>query len=300
MSSVSYVTDGPRYAFPVPKAAHAFDSAADPRRNVLLGALPDEEFARIAPRLEAVLLPRPTELDQPDTEIEFVYFPTSGIASIVAIGIDGETVDTTMIGREGMTGLAVFLGTGRMPVRTMVQVALTGFRLPARELRTELERGGMLVNLLQRYTQVVMVSMAQLILCNRLHRLDQRAARWLLQVDERVDEAPFDVTQEFLAEMIGVQRPSVSLAVGQFKDEGLIRYSRGRVSVADREGLLARACGCIQSMHAEESRLARTVERYDIGAASDRASPNLHAFTDRRTRQQAQTPARPTRARSVR
>ena len=237
-----------------------------PRRNVLLGSLPDDEYGRIEPDLEAVILPRPTELDAPYTEIEFVYFPTSGIASIVAVGVNGEAVDTTMIGREGMSGLAVFLGTSQMPVRTMVQVPMTGVRLPAAKLRAELERGGLLVNLLQRYTQVVMVSMAQLILCNRAHRLDQRAARWLLQVDERVEQAPFEVTQEFLAEMIGVQRPSVSLAVQQFRDDGLITYSRGQVMVADRERLLARACGCIGIIHAEEARLGRTSERYNIGA----------------------------------
>lgn len=237
------------------------------RRNVLLGSLPDDELARLAPALEPVLLPRPTELEAPDTEIESVYFPTSGLASIVAIGENGEAVDTTMIGREGMTGLAVFLGTDQMPVRTIVQVTMAAFRLPADALRAELERGGLLVNLLQRYTQVVMVSLAQLILCNRSHRLDQRAARWLLQVDERVDEAPFDVTQEFLAEMIGVQRPSLSLAVQQFRDEGLITYTRGRVAVAARERLLERACGCIKIIHAEEARLRATVERYDIGAS---------------------------------
>jgi CRP-like cAMP-binding protein len=246
--------------------AHVDSHPANPRRNVLLGSLPEDEFARIAPALEAVILPRPTELETPDAEIKFVYFPTSGIASIVAVGMDGEMVDTTMIGREGMTGLAVFLGTDQMPVRTIVQVLLTGFRLPSDVLRDELGRGGLLVNLLQRYTQVVMVSMAQLILCNRSHRLDQRAARWLLQVDERVDEAPFDVTQEFLSEMIGVQRPSLSLAIQQFKADGLITSSRGRISIADRDGLLARACGCIQIMHAEEARLRQTVERYNIGA----------------------------------
>lgn len=238
----------------------------DPRRNVLLRSMPDDEFARIEPAMELVALPRPTELDAPDTEIEFVYFPVSGLASIVALGSNGESVDTTMIGREGMTGLAVFLGTNQMPVRTMVQIPMTALRLPAAELRSELERGGILVHLLQRYTQVVMVSMAQLILCNRAHRLDQRAARWLLQVDERVDEAPFEVTQEFLAEMIGVQRPSVSLAVGQFKDDGLINYSRGRVTVVDREALAERACGCLRIMHAEEARLGRTTELYDISA----------------------------------
>lgn len=232
------------------------------RRNVLLGALPPAELDRLAGDLEPVSLPRGTGLEEPNEEIEFVYFPTSGIASILALGEDGEAVDATMVGRDGMTGLAVFLGTGQMPFRTMVQLPLQGFRLRADALRTELERTGLLATLLHRYTQVVMVSMAQLILCNRAHRLDQRAARWLLQVDERVDEARFAVTQEFLAEMIGTQRPSLSIAMRQFKDAGLIKYSRGQITIADRGGLLERSCSCITVMHAEEQRLRDTVERH--------------------------------------
>jgi CRP-like cAMP-binding protein len=237
-------------------------TASDPRRNVLLGSLPEHEFARLAGDLEFVRLPREFDLELPNEDIEYVYFPTSGIASIVAMGIDGESVDTTMVGREGMTGLPVFLGTGQMPVRTMVQVPLEAYRLPAPALRTEIGHRGLLVTLLQRYTQLVMVSMAQLILCNRAHRLDQRAARWLLQVDERVERAPFDVTQEFLADMIGAQRPSVSLAVKQFKDDGLIHHSRGRITIADRPGLLARSCSCITIMHEEEQRLREAAEQY--------------------------------------
>jgi CRP-like cAMP-binding protein len=241
--------------------------SGNPRSNHLLGALPQDEFDRIAPDLEPIGLARAVELDRSDEEIEHVYFPTSGVASIVAIGREGELVDTAMIGREGMTGLAVFLGTGQMPVKTIVQVPLTGVRLPADRLREELERRGRLVSLLQRYTQVVMVSMAQLILCNRMHRLEQRAARWLLQVDERVDEAPFDVTQEFLAEMIGATRPSLTLAVQRFKDEGLVTYARGRIVIADRDGLLAHSCGCITVVHDEERRLRETSERYAVGRA---------------------------------
>jgi CRP-like cAMP-binding protein len=237
----------------------------DPRANTILAALPEAERARILPRLDHVDLPRGIVLEEAHQEIGHVYFPIEGVASIVAVGENGESVDTTMIGCEGMTGLAVFLGTGQMPVRTIVQVPMRGYRLPAADLRTELELGGKLVNLLQRYTQVVMVSMAQLILCNRTHRLDQRAARWLLQVDERVEEAPFDVTQEFLAEMIGTQRPPLSLAVSQFRDEGLINYSRGRITITNREGLLQRACACIGTMHEEERRLRDTTESFDIG-----------------------------------
>ena len=112
------------------------------------------------------------------------------------------------------------------------------------------------MTLLQRHTQVVMITMAQLILCNRIHRLDQRAARWLLQVDDRVDEAPFRVTQEFLAQMIGVQRPALSVAMRQFKDAGLVRYARGQITIADRDGLHARSCDCINVIASEERRLA--------------------------------------------
>jgi CRP-like cAMP-binding protein len=227
----------------------------DPRRNHLLGALPASELDRIGQGLEPVRLPRPTELEGANEEIEFVYFPTTGVASIVSIDESGETVDTAMIGREGMTGLAVFLGTRQTPMRTIVQVPLTGLRMRAQVLRDEIARGGTLVWLLQRHTQVVMVTMAQLILCNRIHRLDQRAARWLLQVDERVEQEPFAVTQDFLAQMIGVQRPALSVAMRQFKDAGLVTYSRGQISIADHDGLLARSCGCIRVITTESDRL---------------------------------------------
>jgi CRP-like cAMP-binding protein len=237
----------------------------DPHENELLDALSKDEFDRIAPALEPVRLPRPAELERANEEIEFVYFPTSGVASIVAIDEGGESVDTAMIGREGMTGLPVFLGTSQTPMRTIVQVPLTGVRLRSQVLRDELERGGRLVGLLQRHAQVVMVTMAQLILCNRIHRLDQRAARWLLQVDER-SEAPFRVTQDFLAQMIGVQRPALSLAMRQFKDAGLVNYSRGQVSIADHDGLQSRSCGCIKVIASEARRLREMLERADEGA----------------------------------
>jgi CRP-like cAMP-binding protein len=237
----------------------------DPRGNRLLRGLSDAELHRIRPALEPVHLPRPAELEAANEEIRFVYFPTTGVASIVALDESGESVDTAMIGREGMTGLAVFLGTRQSPLRTIVQVPMTGLRMESGALRDELGRGGNLVTLLKRHTQVVMITMAQLILCNRIHRLDQRAARWLLQVDDRVDEAPFKVTQEFLAQMIGVQRPALSLAMRQFKDAGLVSYARGQITIADREGLLARSCGCT-SVIASESRRLDQLELAERGA----------------------------------
>jgi CRP-like cAMP-binding protein len=248
----------------VKRGPGANDHEVDPRDNHLLDALTDREFDRLAPAFEPVSLPRPTELEGANEQIEFVYFPTSGIASIVAIDEGGETVDTAMIGREGMTGLPVFLCTDQTPMRTIVQVPLTAIRLRSEVLRAELahlEPGDRLERLLQRHAQVVMVTMAQLILCNRVHRLDQRAARWLLQVDERVEEGPFQVTQDFLAQMIGVQRPALSLAMRQFKDAGLVTYSRGQISIADHDGLLARSCGCIKIIASEARRLRETLER---------------------------------------
>jgi CRP-like cAMP-binding protein len=235
----------------------------DPRANRLLRGLPEAELQRIRPALEPVHLPRPTELESANEAIHFVYFPTTGVASIIAIDDSGESVDTAMIGREGMTGLAVVLGTGQSPVRTIVQIPMTGLRMGANALREELDRGGRLVPLLQWHTQLVMITMAQLILCNRIHRLDQRAARWLLQVDDRVDEAPFRVTQEFLAQMIGVQRPALSVAMRQFKDAGLVRYARGQMTIADRKGLMERSCGCTNVIASEARRLDTFLEQAD-------------------------------------
>lgn len=231
----------------------------DPRGNDLLRALPAAELDRIKPSLEPVRLPRPTELEAANEDVEFVYFPTSGVASIVALDEGGDSVDTAMIGREGMTGLSVFLGTRQSPGRTIVQIPLTGLRMRAEALRKELKHGSVLERLLQLHTHVVMMTMVQLILCNRSHRLDQRAARWLLQVDDRVDEVPFHVTQEFLAQMIGVQRPALSVAMRQFKAAGLVRYARGQISIGDREGLLARACRCSEIIAAESRRIEALV-----------------------------------------
>jgi CRP-like cAMP-binding protein len=232
----------------------------DARANHLLRALPDEEFDRISAALEPVRLDRSAELESANEEIAYVYFPTSGVASILALDEGGESVDTAMIGREGMTGLPVFLGTRQSPVRTIVQVPLTGVRMRSEALLEELARSGTLVRLLQRHAQVVMVTMAQLILCNRMHRLDQRAARWLLQVDERVDEKPFHVTQEFLAQMIAVRRPGLSVVMRQFKDAGLVHYSRGQISIADHHGLAEKSCGCTNIIAVEARRL-RELER---------------------------------------
>ena len=234
--------------------------------NRILDALPEAQFARLEPDLEHVAVERHVTLSAPGEEIPFVYFPVKGVTSMVAEGAGGEQVDTAIIGNEGMIGLQVFLGTGQMPTRAMVQITMEGFRLPSEKLRQELDREGVLLGLLQRYTQMVLVQMAQLILCNRAHNLEQRTARWLLQINVRVDQPPFDVTQEFLAEMLGVNRPPVTEAMKTFREEGLITYTRGSVTILDVEGLERRGCDCYRIIEDEVDRLIAASPRFEMGS----------------------------------
>jgi CRP-like cAMP-binding protein len=227
--------------------------------NRILRALSDDEWARTWPLLETVRLPRGTPLSDADEPISHVYFPERGVASILAVGSEGERVDTTIVGRDGMVGLPVLLGTSQVPTCAMVQIDMEGRRMRAEDLRAELDRRGPLERVLMRYTQMVIVELAQLVLCNRLHSLEQRAARWLLQMDERIDGGTsFGVTQEFLAEMIGAQRPPVTEAVNALRDRGLIEYARGSARVSDPAGLEAVACECYRVIRRELDRLLST------------------------------------------
>lgn len=227
--------------------------------NRILEGLTDAEWARLSPRLDHVDLPRGTPLSDADEPIRHVYFPERGVASILALGPRGERVDTTIVGRDGMVGLPVFLGISRTTTSAMVQVDMKGQRLCSEDLRAEICLGGTLVDLLQRYTQMVIVELAQLILCNRMHSLEQRAARWLLQVGGRIDiGAAFAVTQEFLAEMIGAQRPPVTEVICSLRERGLIEYARGSARVVDHEGLERVACECYGIIRDEHDRLLST------------------------------------------
>jgi CRP-like cAMP-binding protein len=237
-----------------------------PANRILLG-LPAPEFARLEPRLERVVLPQNTVLQPADEEIEHVFFPVRGVASLMVTGPEGEQVDTAIVGNEGMVGLPVFLGTGRMPVMAVVQVDMEAQRLAVADLRAELERGGQLVNLLQRYTQMVLVELAQLILCNRAHSLERRAARWILQMNDRMSVgAPLAITQDFLASMLGANRPKVTAALQSLRAAGLVSYTRGNLQVGDASELEANACTCYRTIRDELDRLLSTTERYDITA----------------------------------
>lgn len=238
---------------------------ARPANRILLG-LPASEFARLAPRLERVVLPQNFVLQPADEEIEHVYFPVRGAASLLVSGTEGEQVDTAIVGNEGMVGLPVFLGTGRMPVQAVVQVSMEAQRLSATDLRTELQRGGELVNILQRYSQMVVVELAQLILCNRAHSLERRTARWILQINDRLAGAPLAVTQDFLASMLGANRPKVTAVLQFLRAAGLVTYTRGNLQVRDASALESHACACYRTIRDELDRLLATTERHDITA----------------------------------
>lgn len=235
--------------------------------NRILRALTDDEWARTWPLLETVRLPRGAPLSDADEPIGHVYFPERGVASILALGSDGERVDTTIVGRDGMVGLSVFLGTNQVPTSAVVQIDMVGRRMRSEDLRAELARRGPLERVLKRYTQMVIVELAQLVLCNRLHSLEQRVARWLLQMDERLEDGTsFGVTQEFLAEMIGAQRPPVTEVITALRDRRLIEFARSSARVCDPEGLEAVACECYRVIRRELDRLLSTSA---LGPVSD-------------------------------
>lgn len=229
--------------------------ASDFRRNLLLRALPEDEYARLATLLEPV----PLEIRDPIFErgktIEYLFFPIDCVLSLVATG-DGEaTVEVATIGREGMTGLPAFLGVPESPNDCFCQVAGDALRLPAGELRRFLTGDGTLHDILHRYTQATMVQLAQNVACNRLHTTEERCARWLMQTRDRVGADEFLLTQEFMAQMLGVRRPTVSLTAGVLQQAGLIRYTRGRITVLDVEALHQAACDCYDIIQAEHARI---------------------------------------------
>jgi CRP-like cAMP-binding protein len=228
---------------------------ADPRRNVLLGLLPEEEFRRLEPALEVVPLDVRDPLYEAGTTIEHVWFPLDAVLSVLAT-IEGEAaVEVATVGFEGMSGLPAFLGTAVSPHDSYCQVAGTAVRLATRDLHRFLASDGALHDLLHRYTQATMVQLSQNVACNRLHTTEERCARWLLQTRDRVGADEFGLTQEFLAQMLGVRRGTVSLTAGVLQQAGIIRYTRGRITVVDAGALHEAACDCYGIVQAAYRRL---------------------------------------------
>jgi len=224
-------------------------------RNRLLHALPRQEYERLLPLVQPVSLAFRERLYEKDRPIEHVYFVRTGVVSMVSLLEDGEIVEVATIGNEGMVGLPAFLGMDSISLETFVQVPGEGLRMRAAALQQEVAHGGALLRLLQRYTQAMFVQIAQGSACNRAHPTEERLARWLLMTQDRVGADQFPLTQEFMAQMLGVRRPSVNLTARVLQHAGLIRYGRGRITVLDREGLESAACECYGLIRREYDRM---------------------------------------------
>jgi CRP-like cAMP-binding protein len=235
----------------MPQGAHHQPSG----ENRLLAALPGEQLERLTPDLETVDLAFRETLYTPNGPIPYVYFPVSGVCSVIVRMANGAVIEVATVGKEGMVGLPVFLRSGTIPGEAFSQIAGQHLRLAADVLLRETKHGGPLHDLLLRYTQALLTQIAQSAACNRLHSIEQRGARWLLMTHDRVTSDRFPLTQQFLAQMLGVRRAGVSEAASQLQATGLIRYTRGVMTVTDRTGLEAAACECYRVVQREFERL---------------------------------------------
>jgi CRP-like cAMP-binding protein len=220
-------------------------------RNAILAALPGDELARLRGGLELADAPIREQVYQPGGLISEVYFPLASVFSIVGMADDRVPVEVATIGREGMVGLPVFLGAASTPYAAFCQVAGPAAKITAQGLRQVLADGGALHAALSRYTQALIVQIAQNVVCNSSHATLARAARWLLTTRDRVGSEDFLLTQEFLGQMLGVRRPTTSGTARQLQVAGLIRYSRGKITITDGPGLERAACSCYRIIQAE-------------------------------------------------
>ena len=229
--------------------------ASDPRKNHLLAALPEGEWQRWLPQLEWVDLPLGQVLYESGATMSHVYFPTTSIVSLLYVMENGSSAEIAVVGNEGIVGIALFMGGGTTPSRAVVQSAGQGFRLKANAVREEFDRAGPVMHLLLRYTQALITQMAQTAVCNRHHTLDQQLCRWLLLSLDRLQGSELVMTQELIANMLGVRREGVTEGALKLQSAGLIRYARGHISVLDRGGLEGRTCECYAVVKREYDRL---------------------------------------------
>ncbi len=232
-------------------------SAANSRRstNHLLAALPDVEWHRWQPDLESVDMPLGQVLYESGNTLSHVYFPTTSIVSLLYVMENGASAEIAVVGNEGIVGISLFMGGGSTPSRAVVQSAGRGLRLNAKMLKDEFNQNGPVLHLLLRYTQALITQMAQTAVCNRHHSLDQQLCRWLLLSLDRLRGDELVMTQELIANMLGVRREGVTGAALHLQEAGLIRYTRGRISVLDRAGLEKRTCECYAVVKKEYDRL---------------------------------------------
>lgn len=212
--------------------------------NRVLLALPDSEFQSLRPLLSFEYLPSHTSLHEPGERLEFLHFPNSGLISIVVVTREGKTVEVGVSGNEGLVGTPALVGLNRYPHRAVVQIAGDGFRVRVDAMRNILPSSPYLQNISSRHAVIQGLQAAQSAACNRLHGIEQRLARWLLMMQDRVDNSHLAITHDFLATMLGTDRPSVSLAAALLQRKGTIEYSRGAVKIVNRKLLEDTSCEC--------------------------------------------------------
>jgi CRP-like cAMP-binding protein len=226
-----------------------------PKTNRLLAALPEKNYLALLPLLEPVVLPLGMAVYESNAKQGYVYFPTSSIVSLLYVLENGASAEIAVTGPEGLVGIALFMGGETTPSRAVVQSAGHGYRLKAAVLKAEFERGGPLQHLLLRFTQALITQMTQTAVCNRHHAVHQQLCRWLLLSLDRLAGNELVMTQELIANMLGVRREGVTEAAGKLQAEGLIHYRRGRITVLDRAQLEARVCECYGVVKKEYDRL---------------------------------------------
>jgi CRP-like cAMP-binding protein len=228
---------------------------ADLKRNRLLASLPPEEWKRWAPLLERVDMPLGQVLYEPGATLGYVYFPLTAIVSLLYVMENGASAEIAVVGNEGIVGVSLFMGGESTPSRAVVQSAGEGCRLKASSMKSEFNKAGPVLHLLLRYTQALITQMAQTAVCNRHHSLDQQLCRWLLLSLDRLQGHELVMTQELIANMLGVRREGVTEGALKLQKSGLIKYSRGHILVLDRKGLEARTCECYAVVRREYDRL---------------------------------------------
>lgn len=221
--------------------------------NRLLAALPKKEYEALKPHLEEVPLVFNKILYQPNEMISDVYFPNSGIISLLAAANGHSTLEVGLVGQEGMLGLSVFMGVSTSQNQAVVQGAGSAMKIKASAFRKECNNGGALPRFLRRYTHSLVTQITQSAVCNQFHSVNARLARWLLMTHDRMKSDEFALTQDFLSNMLGVRREGVSRAAGELQKRKLIRYSRGSLTVLDRAGLEATSCGCYEIINQESN-----------------------------------------------
>jgi len=226
-----------------------------PNANQLLASLPAADLPRWLSMLEAVELPLGQVLCESGSTLSHVYFPSTAIVSLLYVMENGASAEIAVVGNEGIVGISLFMGGGSTPSRAVVQSAGQGFRLTAEAIKREFNRAGPVMYLLLRYTQALITQMAQTAVCNRHHSLDQQLCRWLLLSLDRLSSNELVMTQELIANMLGVRREGVTESALKLQQAGLIRYARGRISVLDRGGLERRTCECYAVVKKEYDRL---------------------------------------------